>query len=67
MNTDVYKVEVYLNSGRIVKLEKVTQKEMLDLTCGLDSRSEENRIWVGEWVFDGKAVDAVRVIEEATK
>lgn len=66
MNTDVYKVEVYLNSGRIVKLEKVTQKEMLDLTCGLDSHTEENRILVGEWVFDGKAVDAVRVIEEAT-
>jgi len=64
MSDESFKVEVYLNSGRIVKLEKVTHKEMLDLTCGLDSHTEENRIWVGEWVFDGKAIDAVRVIEE---
>ena len=66
MNNELYKVDVYLNSGHIVKLESVTQKEMLDLTCGLDSHSEENRIWVGEWVFDGKCIAAVRVIEVET-
>ncbi len=58
------KAEVYLSSGVIVKLEDVTQQEILDLTCGLDSHTEENRILVGEWVFDGKSVDAVRIIEE---
>lgn len=58
--------KVYLSSGLIVDLENVTQGEAADLRCGLDSHTDENRIYVGEWVFDGKAVDAVRIIEEVT-
>ena len=48
----------------IIDIDNVTQEEASDLRCGLDSRTDENRIYVGEWVFDGKAVDAVRIIEE---
>ena len=44
--------------------EMKPEEEAADLRCGLDSRTDENRIYVGEWVFDGKAVDAVRIIEE---
>ena len=58
------KAKVYLSSGLIIDIDNVTQDEAADLRCGLDSRTDENRIYVGEWVFDGKAVDAVRIIEE---
>ena len=58
------KAKVYLSSGLIIDIDNVTQDEEADLRCGLDSRTDENRIYVGELVFDGKAVDAVRIIEE---
>lgn len=67
MGDELFKIEVYLNSGRVAKLENVKQEEMVDLTGGLDSRTEENRVWVGDWVFDGKSIEAVRVVERSQK
>lgn len=67
MSDELFKIEIYLNSGRVAKLENVKQEEMVDLTRGLDSRTEENRVWVGDWVFDGKSIEAVRVVERSPK
>lgn len=57
------KAQVYLRGGRVVELNNITQEDKDNLQSGLDSQTTFHRVFVGNWVFDGKAIDAVWISE----
>ena len=54
--------EVYLKSGRVVRVENLTEMEVNDLSCCIGSQSQFHTVSVGEWVFDGRKIEAIRII-----
>jgi len=54
--------EVYLKSGRVVRVENLTEVEVNDLSCCIGSQSHFHTVSVGEWVFDGRKIEAIRII-----
>ena len=54
--------EVYLKSGRVVRVENLTEVEVNDLSCCIGSQSQFHTVSVGEWVFDGRKIEAIRII-----
>ena len=54
--------EVYLKSGRVVRVENITEVEVNDLSCCIGSQSQFHTVSVGEWVFDGRKIEAIRII-----
>ena len=59
--------EVYLKSGRVVRVENLTEVEAYDLSCCMGSQSHFHTISVNDWVFDGRSIEAIRIIREETK
>lgn len=60
------RAEVYLRGGRVVLLNNITNEDRNNLESGLDSQTTFHRVFVKNWVFDGKAIDAVWFIGEVT-
>ena len=57
--------ELYLKSGRVVRVENLTEVEVNDLSCCIGSQSQFHTVSVGEWVFDGRKIEAIRIIRGA--
>ena len=56
--------EVYLKSGRGVTIKNITKAEDYDLSCCMGSQSHFHTISVDDWVFDGRSIEAIRIIGE---
>ena len=52
-------VSIYLRGGNIIKIYGITPQEKSDIECGMNSLTEEHRIRVQDYIFNGRAIDAV--------
>ena len=52
-------VKVYLRGGNVIEISGITASEKSDLESGMNSRTDEHRIYVQSCVINGRAIDAL--------
>lgn len=50
---------VYLRGGNTITIYNATQQEKSDLESGMNSRTDEHRIYVQGYIINGRAIDAL--------